>query len=195
MQVSQIFKYIQHMDIYLLDQIMKGRYDKEDIILDAGCGEGRNLRWFVEMDHDIWAVDKDTERLKMAKVNYPAINDKILHGSLTKLPFDTGYFDHVVCSAVLHFAEDEYEFHKMLQELLRVLKVGGSLFIRTASSIGLQEETISLQDSFNQQRAGFYLNREIIAELLSTYQLKLLEPVKTTNVQDIRAMTTLVLQK
>lgn len=41
------------MDIYLLDQIMKGRYDKEDIILDAGCGEGRNLRWFVEMDHDI----------------------------------------------------------------------------------------------------------------------------------------------
>jgi len=53
MQVSKIFKYIQHMDIYLLDQIMKGRYDKEDIILDAGCGEGRNLRWFVEMDHDI----------------------------------------------------------------------------------------------------------------------------------------------
>lgn len=44
-------------DIYLLDQIMKGRYNANDKILDAGCGNGRNLHWFLLYNISVYGID------------------------------------------------------------------------------------------------------------------------------------------
>jgi len=195
MQESQIFQYIQNMDIYLLDQIMKQRYKGNDRILDAGCGEGRNLRWFAGFGYDIWGIDMDVERLSIAREIFPNLKENLMHARLSEIPFPDAHFDHIICSAVLHFAEDENHFYKMLSELIRVLKPIGSLFIRTAFNIGLLDATEELSDSYNDRKAGYYLDRETISQLIDKYDLKLLESIKTTNVQDIRAMTTLVLQK
>jgi len=195
MEESQIFKYIQNMDIYLIDQIMKQKYRRNDRILDAGCGEGRNLRWFAGFDYNIWGIDMDVERLSIAREIFPNLKENLIHARLSEIPFPDAHFDHMICSAVLHFAEDENHFYKMFSELIRVLKPTGSILIRTASNIGLLETTEDLSDSYNDRKAGYYLNRETISQLLDKYDLKLLEPIKTTNVQDIRAMTTLVLQK
>ncbi|WP_417920237.1 class I SAM-dependent methyltransferase [Christiangramia marina] len=183
------------MDIYLLDQIMKQRYKGNDRILDAGCGEGRNLRWFAGFGYDIWGIDMDVERLSIAREIFPNLKENLIHARLSEIPFPDVHFDHIICSAVLHFAEDENHFYKMLSELIRVLKPTGSLFIRTASNIGLLDATEELSDSYNDRKAGYYLDRETISQLIDKYDLKLLESIKTTNVQDIRAMTTLVLQK
>ncbi len=179
------------MDIYLLDQIMKQRYHKNDRILDAGCGEGRNLRWFYNFDYDIWGVDMDTERLKQARQNYPDIKQGLIQAELSDLPFPAAHFEHIVCSAVLHFAEGEQHFYTMFSELIRVLKPGGTILIRTASNIGLPERNPDLTDAVSNRKASYYLSRQII----DRHKLRLLEPVKTTNVQDMRCMTTLVLQK
>ena len=195
MEESQIFKYIQNMDIYLIDQIMKQKYRRNDKILDAGCGEGRNLRWFAGFGYDIWGIDMDVERLSIAREIFPNLKENLIHARLSEIPFPDAHFDHIICSAVLHFAEDENHFYKMFSELIRVLKPTGSILIRTASNIGLRETTEDLSDSYNDRKAGYYLNRETISQLLDKFDLKLLEPIKTTNVQDIRAMTTLVLQK
>ncbi|WP_298247391.1 bifunctional 2-polyprenyl-6-hydroxyphenol methylase/3-demethylubiquinol 3-O-methyltransferase UbiG [uncultured Christiangramia sp.] len=195
MEESQIFKYIQNMDIYLIDQIMKQKYRRNDRILDAGCGEGRNLRWFAGFDYNIWGIDMDVERLSITREIFPNLKENLIHARLSEIPFPDAHFDHIICSAVLHFAEDENHFCKMFSELIRVLKPTGSILIRTASNIGLRETTEDLSDSYNDRKAGYYLNRETISQLLDKYNLKLLEPIKTTNVQDIRAMTTLVLQK
>jgi SAM-dependent methyltransferase len=46
-------------DIYLLDQIIKDRYNQNDLILDAGCGNGRNLHWFFLNKIDCFAIDRD----------------------------------------------------------------------------------------------------------------------------------------
>lgn len=183
------------MDIYLLDQIMKQRYHKNDRILDAGCGEGRNLRWFYNFEYDIWAVDMDAERLKQARQNYPDIKERLIQAELSDLPFPEAHFEHIICSAVLHFAEGEQHFYTMFSELIRVLKPGGTILIRTASNIILPESNPDLTDTVSNRKASYYLSRQIISEVIDRHKLRLLEPVKTTNVQDMRCMTTLVLQK
>jgi len=46
MNITTLKEAINGTDIYLLDQILKDRYETGDKILDAGCGKGRNLKWF-----------------------------------------------------------------------------------------------------------------------------------------------------
>ena len=195
MQESQILEHIRHMDIYLLDQILKQRYHKNDRILDAGCGEGRNLKWFSNFDYDIWGVDMDAERLKQARQNYPEIKERLIQAELSDLPFPESHFEQIICNAVLHFAEGEQQFYTMFSELIKVLKPGGTILIRTASNIGLPESNPDLTDAVSNRKASYYLSRQIISEVIDRHKLRLLEPVKTTNVQDMRCMTTLVLQK
>ena len=147
MKESQIFQYIQNMDIYLLDQIMKQRYKGNDRMLDEGCGEGRNLRWFAGFGYDIWGIDMDVERLSIAREIFPNLKENLMHARLSEIPFPDAHFDHIISSAVLYFAEDKNHFYRMFSELIRVLKPTGSILVRTASNIGLLETTEELCDA------------------------------------------------
>ncbi|WP_397301208.1 class I SAM-dependent methyltransferase [Nonlabens ulvanivorans] len=183
------------IDIYIIDQILKNRYQPQQSILDAGCGKGRNLKWFYDNDFAIYGNDVDSDFLAFAKAKYPKSKANFINSNLDELPYKNGSFDHVLCCAVLHFAKSEKQFTEMFKELIRVLKPGGTLLIRMASNIGLDGNAPVVQFKDNGQKGTYYLTRERIALLLSEFQLELLEPVKTTNVQDERAMTTLVLSK
>lgn len=195
MNYKQTYDIIGNVDIYIIDQILKGRYQPGESILDAGCGSGRNLKWFYQNDFTLAGIDADADRIAQAKDNYPNISKSFSVGNLDSLPFGENVFDHVLCSAVLHFALSKDHFATMFSQLVRVLKPEGSLFIRVASDIGLNDKMSWVQDSVTNDSGSFYVTRRIISELLESYPLKLIEPVKTTNVQDLRAMTTLVFQK
>ena len=82
-----------NVDIYVIDQILKGRYQQTDTILDAGCGEGRNLKWFYRNNFTIYGMDLDPERLKMAKVQYPDFSDNFTEGRLDELPYENEFFN------------------------------------------------------------------------------------------------------
>lgn len=195
MNYQQTYDLIGNIDIYIIDQILKGRYQSSNSILDAGCGSGRNLKWFYQNNFALTGIDSDAERIAQAKEFYPEISENLTVSNLADLPFGENVFDHIICSAVLHFAESRNHFDKMFSELVRVLKLNGTLFIRAASNIGLGEIIPVVQDADNKVNGSFYITRKIIEEMLKSHSLKLIEPVKTTNVQDVRAMTTLVLQK
>lgn len=195
MSISNIFEELGNMDIYLLDQIMKGRYHPEDIILDAGCGEGRNLKWFYSNNYKISGVDTDEGRLEHAKLLYPKSATNFQVGDLDALPYGENVFHHIICSAVLHFAQSEKQFYTMFSELMRVLKPQGTLLIRMASNIGLDGNKPYLKESKTNRVGTFYLTREIIIKLKNDYGFEFIEPIKTTNVEDKRAMTTLVIKK
>jgi ubiquinone/menaquinone biosynthesis C-methylase UbiE len=182
-------------DIYIIDQIMKERYLKDDKILDAGCGEGRNLKWFYLNGFDISGIDTDVDRLQNAKLLYPKAASQFQVSNLEQLPYKDESFNHVLCSAVLHFAKDETHFYKMISELSRVLKIGGSLFIRVASNIGLDGHKPYLKESQTNREGTFFITRAIIKSIMEKYPFELIDPIKTTNVQDERAMTTLVMRK
>ena len=184
-----------NIDIYVIDQILKGRYQAGQTILDAGCGKGRNLKWFYLNNFELYGVDVATEFLAFAKTAYPKHATNFISGTLDNLPYSKNSFDHILCCAVLHFAQSETHFTAMFTELIRVLKPGGMLLIRMASNIGLDGNAPEVRFKENGRKGTYYLTRARINQLVSAFNLTLLEPVKTTNVQDERAMTTLVLTK
>lgn len=195
MNYEETFQTFGKTDIYVIDQILKKRYKNGQSILDAGCGNGRNLKWFYPNDFEVFGIDSDRQFLEEAKLNYPKAASNFTVGTLDNLPYKNLRFDHILCCAVLHFAQSETHFTTMFTELFRVLKPSGSLLIRMASDIGLDGNPPDITYKRNGLKGTYHLTRKRIKHLINNFELGLLEPVKTTNVQDMRAMTTLVIQK
>ena len=186
-------------DIYLIDQIMKGRYKSSDKILEAGCGGGRNMDWFVKNDFQVYGIDQSEAAILNLKSKYSNLQEERLQiARVEKIPFEDNYFNHIISSAVLHFAKSEDHFKEMMREMLRVLKPGGSLFIRMTSDIGIEDKVLLLENGNYQIPDGsmrFLLTRDLIKDLLENLPITFLESLKTVNVEDIRCMSTLVFGK
>jgi len=187
-----------NIDIYLFDQILKQRYAKDDKILDAGCGKGRNIYWFYNNNFTIYGLDKDSKSIEYAKALYLKIKENILVSDLNSIPFEDNYFNHVIANAVLHFAENTSHFEAMFTELVRVVKVKGTLFIRMTSNIGIENNVDEISEGVYTIPDGstrFLLTKKLLKQLLKKHNLSFIEPLKTVNVNDMRCMSTLVLRK
>lgn len=186
-------------DIYLIDQIMKGRYQKGDRLLDAGCGWGRNLHWFLRNGFEMYAVDANAEAIAELKLAYPVVPaNRFSIALVEKTDFDAAFFDGIISSAVLHFARSTAHFFSMMDEMYRVLKTGGTLFIRMTSDIGIENRVQPVSEGVYQLPDGsnrFLLTRLLLQQVISRYAFAFLEDFKTVNVNDLRCMSTLVLQK
>jgi len=198
MKAPDSLQSIHGMDIYLIDQIMKGRYQKGDKVLDAGAGGGRNLNWFLSEGFEMWACDNEKEREEIIKARFPEGKVHWETADIAALPYPDANFDHVICNAVLHFALDEAHFEKMFSELSRVMKQGASLFIRACGIMGIEDNVKSLGNGRYALPDGsecFLLNREMVERLMKTHVLAHIEAVKSVNVDDLRVMSTLVMVK
>ncbi|MEM6687103.1 MAG: class I SAM-dependent methyltransferase [Bacteroidota bacterium] len=198
MKQQLLTELVGNSDIYLIDQILKGRYQKDNLILDAGCGSGRNLHYFYQNDFTFYAIDRNAEHIDTLQQYYPKLAANFQVATVENMSFEDAQFDHILCNAVLHFAESETQFKAMFAALVRVLKKGGSLFIRMTSDIGIEGTPKHLQNGvywLPDDSERFLLTRKLLNEIITTHQLSLLEPVKSTNVHDLRSMTTLVLTK
>jgi ubiquinone/menaquinone biosynthesis C-methylase UbiE len=177
---------------------MKGRYLPHQKILDAGCGSGRNMKWFLNNDFEIYGVDSsDSAIIHLKEINPSLPEQQLQVAVLEKLPFIKKIFDHIICSAVLHFAVDVPHFKQILSKMLRLLSPSGTLFIRMASDVGI-EDKVKLISNGNKIPDGsmrFLLTRSLPDKCMQEFQLSFLEPFKTVNVNDPRCMSTLLLQK
>lgn len=178
-----------NIDLYLLDQILKGRFEGRQRILDAGCGEGRNLKYFIDQGREVHGVDNNPMAIKMAQMTYREQKDNFKVGSLESLEYDDDYFGAIICSAVLHFARDEAHFIAMMEAMVRALKPTGLFFIRMATTEGLSAK--------EQEEQGFtyFINLETLNRLIEKFNLRMLEPFKTVVVANKRSMATIVLEK
>ncbi|WP_295648526.1 class I SAM-dependent methyltransferase [uncultured Mucilaginibacter sp.] len=192
-----------NIDIYLFDQLLKGTYADVKTVLDAGCGGGRNLVYFLQNGYQVYGIDPNQEAVEavkelsqmLAPAN-PASNFMV--ATSENLPFEDNYFDLVISSAVLHFAQSQTHFDAMLQSLWRVLKPGGYLFARLASDIGIETLIKSLGNGRYLLPDGserFLVNQEMLLNYTKMLNARLYEPIKTTNVQNMRCMTTWCMQK
>lgn len=189
---------IQGLDIYLLDQILKERFDKKDRILDAGCGSGRNMVWFAANGFMIEGCDRSSDALSHARTATGIDPFLFKQASLEGLPYPNESFNAIICSAVLHFADSEVHFKRMVSELIRVLKPEGILFIRMTSDFGLSRNYEGLGEGRYLLVDGserFLLTKELLSEIKEEFHLSQIEPVKSTLVEELRSMTTLVLMK
>src|SRR5688572_22574580 len=133
-----------NIDIYLFDQLLKGRYDNCTKVLDVGCGNGRNLFYFLRNGYEVFGIDPNPNAVEMVRElsaalapDNPLANFTV--SSAENLPFNDAAFDLIICSAVLHFAKDTQHFDSMLRAIFRVLKPGGYFFARLASDIGIKD--------------------------------------------------------
>ena len=133
------------IDIYLFDQLLRGRIAPGSRIIDAGCGSGRNLVYLLREGYEVYGVDPypraaEAVRRLAAKLA-PALSPDHFHLELIEaMSFPNGFADFVISSAVLHFARNDDHFQAMLRETWRVLKPGGLLSCRLASSIGIEHQ-------------------------------------------------------
>lgn len=190
------------IDIYLFDQLLRGRLDARRRVLDAGCGAGRNLTYLLANGFDVWAIDRDpaavasVQRL-VSRLRPSADNGRVQVAEVDALPWQDGTMDVVIASAVLHFARDLAHFTEMVREMWRVLAPGGLFFARLATSIGIEARIpeavgrVLLPDGSKR----FVVDEATILRLTGELGGRLADPLKTTNVQNLRAMTTWVMEK
>ena len=189
------------IDIYVFDQILRGNIAAGMTVLDAGCGYGRNLVHLLREGCEVFALDADAEGVAHVKAlaaelapQLPAENFRV--GAIEKMPFADGIADVVICNSVLHFARDEEQFLAMVTELWRVLRPGGMLFCRLGSRIGMEFERVRA----NVYRIGdgsewFLVDEAALLDMTRQMDAVLVDPLKTTVVQDYRCMTTWVVRK
>ncbi len=191
------------IDIYLFDQLLKGRYDDCRRVIDVGCGGGRNLVYFLKNGYDVYGVDRDPEAIELVQtLSEDLAPDNSVHHFVVaraeELPYKDGFFDLAICSAVLHFASSASQFDAMVKSVWRVIKPGGYLFARLASDIGIEQLVQArghgrflLPDG----TVRFLVNEQMLLQYSKVLKGELYEPIKTTNVNNIRCMTTWCLRK
>jgi SAM-dependent methyltransferase len=193
------------IDIYLFDQLLRGRITARDRIFDAGCGPGRNLVYMLRQRYDVYGVDSDVGAIedvrRLAAELAPHLPpDNFRAEPLERNSFADRFATVVISSAVLHFASDDDRFEAMLAGSWRVLKPGGMFFCRLASTIGLESRVTRIGATGRRFLLPDGTQRYLVDEALlmrRTRELggQLLDPIKTTVVQDQRSMTTWVVRK
>jgi tellurite methyltransferase len=192
-----------NIDIYLFDQLLKGRYDSCHKILDAGCGNGRNLVYFLTNGFEVYGTDPAAQAIASVKTlaeqlapHTSAANFK--QATIESMPFEAEYFDLIISSAVLHFAANQAHFHQMLTAMWSMLKPGGYFFARLATDMGIEDLVRNLGDGRYLLPDGterYLVNLQQLLNYTDELNGYLYEPIKTTNVQNMRCMTTWCIQK
>lgn len=191
------------IDIYLFDQLLRGRIAPGMRILDAGCGSGRNLVYLFREGYDVQAVDADDRavgevRRLAARLSPSLPSSNFRTEPVERMSYSDGCADVVICSAVLHFAADDRQFDAMVRELWRVLAPGGLLFCRLASVIGMEDRMRRIAGRRFLLPDGserYLVDEALLMTLTRDLGARLIDPLKTTIVQDERCMTTWVLRK
>ena len=191
------------IDIYLFDQLLRGRIAPGMRILDAGCGHGRNLVYLLRAGHEVYGVDEDAQAIeavrRLAASLAPGLSPANFRvEAVESMSFPAGFADVVISSAVLHFARDTRQFENMVRAMWAVLRPAGLLFCRLASSIGIESRIQPIAGNRFRLPDGserYLVNEEILSRLAKDLDATQLDPLKTTVVQNRRAMTTWVLGK
>ena len=201
--LSDLESQFGQIDIYLFDQLLRGRIRPGMRVLDAACGGGRNLVYLLQSGFEVFATDADPRAIESVRrlaahlaPRLPAENVRL--EPVERMTFPDAFADVVLSSAVLHFARDDEQFDAMLREMWRVLKPGGMLFCRLASSIGMEDRVrpiggrrFALPDGSER----YLVDEARLMDLTSRLGGILLDPLKTTVVQNQRCMTTWVVRK
>jgi tellurite methyltransferase len=191
------------IDIYLFDQLLRGRITPGMRILDAGCGAGRNLLYFLREGYEVYAADSDAQAVESVRSlarlfapSLPASNFRL--EAVEQMSFDDACADAVISNTVLHLARDDAQFESMLHGSWRVLKPGGLFFCRLASTIGMEDQFVHVQGRRFKSPDGaerYMVDEALLGSITERLGGELADPLKTTVVQNQRSMTTWVVRK
>ncbi|MDB5035946.1 MAG: Methyltransferase type 11 [Chlorobi bacterium] len=203
MNPDELRAWIGDIDIYLFDQILRGRIPPGSRLLDAGCGGGRNLVYFLRNGYDVSGIDASPAAVAAVRALAgrlaPALPpENFRNETVERTTFADASFDVVLSVAVLHFAANESGFRAMLREMWRLLRPGGVLFCRIASLTGMDERAVPIGDGRYHLPDGtdrFLVNEPMLRDCAGELGAGQIDPIKTVIVENMRAMTTWCLEK
>ena len=191
------------IDIYVFDQLLRGHIRPGMRLVDAGCGSGRNLIYFFREGYEVFGVDTDMHAIEYTRrlaallaPDLPADNFRL--EAIEEMSFPDAFAEVVLSSAVLHFARSDEHFEAMLRATWRVLKPGGLLFCRLASSIGMEDQVQRVAGRRFRLPDGserYLVDEALLLRFTAELGGQLADPLKTTVVQNQRCMTTWVARK
>ncbi len=201
--MSDLREQFGDIDIYLFDQLLRRRIAPGMRVLDAGCGSGRNLVYLLRSGYEVFGVDADPNAVRAVRQIASAVAPHIPPSNfrvepIEQITFPEGFADVVLSSAVLHFARDDEQFMAMLAGSWKLLNRGGLFFCRLASSIGMEDEVRSIAGRRCRLPDGsdrYLVDAALLMQLTQDLGGELLDPLKTTIVQNQRCMTTWVMRK
>lgn len=137
--------------------------------LDAGCGSGaRDVFFYWQTGHDIRGVDAVEENISWATKLHPEIADRVSVADLTTgLEYPAGYFDFVLCNAVIQHISPETVTNVILPEFARILRPGGLLQLMFKVGSGI--EVTYDKDYGSIREFQLYDAKEIIDQLSALY--------------------------
>lgn len=190
------------IDIYLFDQLLRGRIVHGARVLDAGCGSGRNLVYLMREGFEVWGVDARAEAIDEVRAVARRLAPRLAPAhfrveAVEAMSHADASMDVVISSAVLHFARDEPHWLAMVREMWRVLAPGGLLFARLATTVGqpalqpLGGGRYVMPDGHTR----FLVDHERLAEVTRQLGGTLLDPLRSSVVHERRSMGTWVVRK
>ena len=201
--MSDLHEQFGEIDIYLFDQLLRRRLLPGMRVLDAGCGSGRNLVYLLQSGYQVFGIDPDPVSIQVVQQlasrlapHLPSDNFRV--EPIERTSFPEAFADIVLSSAVLHFARDDAQFTAMLRGTWKVLRQGGLLFCRLASSIGIEQQVKPIAGRRHRLPDGterYLVDEALLTNLTRELGGELLDPLKTTIVQGQRCMTTWVVRK
>jgi len=201
--MSDLHEQFGEIDIYLFDQLLRRRLRPGMRVLDVGCGSGRNLVYLLQSGYDVFGIDPDPISIHVMQrlasrlaPHLPPDNFRI--ETIERNSFPEAFADVVLSSAVLHFARDDAQFTAMLLGTWKLLRPGGLLFCRLASSIGMEQHVKPIAGRRHRLPDGterYLVDEALLMSLTRELDAELLDPLKTTIVQNQRCMTTWVVRK
>ena len=107
--------------------------------LDAGCGAGaRDVHLLHTLGYDVRGIDAVEDNIKLGRELHPEIADRLRVADLrAPLAFETGFFDFVLCNAVIQHLPPETTASTTIPELARVLAPGGVLQLMFKAGSGV----------------------------------------------------------
>jgi ubiquinone/menaquinone biosynthesis C-methylase UbiE len=151
---------------YLYSFLSKIKRRDHKIILDLGCGAGRNIAMMHDLGFMVYGCDQNKKMVLSARSKLPRRASKnIVIGNMVSLPYPDKFFDIVVSNGVFHNANGLEEFSLAIREAGRVLKKNGYLVLNTFTSS-------TLRDGFKKipQKKFLYLTKDCLPLTLLTIQ-------------------------
>ena len=123
---------------------------KDCLVLDAGCGTGKNMEILISEGFKVKGIDLSADSISFCKSR--GINELKLC-SICKIDYKSGIFDAVYCMDVLGILSEDLRTDAV-KEFFRVLKPGGFLIINCAAFEWLRSQhdlVVSITKRFNKK--------------------------------------------
>jgi cyclopropane fatty-acyl-phospholipid synthase-like methyltransferase len=169
-------KGIRRIEKNAFTDVADGYLNGSENILDIGCGRGEDSLHFARRGCTVTAIDiseVNVKHLQSAVSNEGLTNVRVLLADVAQpFVFKNGEFDAVYAHLSVHYFDDETT-KRIFEEIKRILKPGGLLFVKCKSVDDLlygKGEKVG-EDMYKEEHVRHFFSEDYMRECLSLFDV------------------------